>query len=373
MRPAWIEVDLNSLRKNIRNLKKLLSAETELIGVIKADGYGHGAVKIAEILRQEDVKFFAVAILEEGVELRENGFTERILILGYTPEEDYPKLIRYQLTPTIYNYGQAAELNKIAREMGAIAAIHVKVDTGMGRIGFLPGEDAFNEIIRISKLPNIFIEGIYSHLAVADQADNNFSRKQLTRFKKFTDELTQKGINIPIKHLANSAGIINFPEMHFNMVRAGISLYGIYPDPLMAVNPKVDLYPVMKVKAKLSHVKAVPPDTPISYGCTFKTTRGSIIGTVPMGYADGVFRLLSNQGEVLIRGERCPIAGRVCMDQFMVDLTSLARVQVGDEVVIIGAQGKERIGVDEVAGKVGTISYEVVSRMGKRLPRVYID
>jgi len=373
VRPAWIEIDISALRKNIRNLKKCVSGNADFMGVIKADGYGHGAIKVAEVLRQEGVKRFAVVMLEEGIELRENGFNEPILILGHTLEEDYENIIRYGLTPIIYKYSQALQLNKVAKQMDTKVLIHVKADTGMGRLGFIPGKDAVEDIKRIAELPNVNLEGISSHLATADQIHNDYVRKQFAKFKKIINDLEKEGVKIPVKHIANSAATINFPEMHLDMVRPGTSLYGLYPGPEMAVNPTIDLYPVMSVKAKLVHVKSVPPGTAVSYGGTFVTKRPSVLGVVPMGYVDGVFRQLANKGEVLIRGKRCPIVGNICMDQFMVDLTDLPHVEVGDEVVFFGNQGDERITADEIGAKIGTISIEVVTRLGKRMSRIYID
>ncbi len=371
LRPAWIEINLDNLKKNIKNIKKIIKDKSEIMGVIKADGYGHGAVKIAEVLRQENIKWFAVSMVEEALELRENGFEEEILILGYTPEEDFCKLIKHNITPTIYEFSQAKHLNELAFKHDCVKNIHIKIDTGMGRLGYSSLEKAVEEIIEINKLSNIKIEGIFSHLAAADEIDNDYSKKQFDYFTKLLNKLEKEKIEIPIKHIANSAAVINFPEMHLDLIRPGIILYGIYPDLEMAVNSKIKLYPVMEVKAKLIHVKRVSFNEKISYGCTFSTEKETVIGTVPLGYADGIFRNLSNNGEVLVKGKRCPIIGRVCMDQFMIDLTEVPFADVGEEVVLIGRQKDEYISADEVAQKVNTISYEIVSRMGKRMSRIY--
>ncbi|MCG8512789.1 MAG: alanine racemase, partial [Halanaerobiales bacterium] len=305
--------------------------------------------------------------------LRENGFTEPILILGHTLEEDYSRVLEYGLTPIVYKYSQALELNRIAGEVNKKAFFHIKIDTGMGRLGFMPNRESVEEIKKISRLPNIELEGISTHLATADQVHNDFVKKQFDKFMYILLELEKEKIHIPIKHVSNSAATINFPEMHLDMVRPGTSLYGLYPGPEMAENPTIELYPVMSIKAKLVHIKSVPQGTPISYGGTFVTQKSSVIGVVPMGYVDGVFRQLANKGEVLIRGKRCPMIGNICMDQFMVDLTGLKEVEIGDEVVLVGAQGEHRITADEVGEKVGTISIEVVTRLGKRMPIVYND
>jgi len=373
VRPAWVEIHLSALKHNITAFREILSGGAEIMGIIKANAYGHGAVKVAGALRQAGIKRFGVALVQEGVELRKNGFNEPVLILGYTPEEDFPIALQYGLTLTIYDYSQAAKLDKYASEANKSARIHIKIDTGMGRIGFLPTRESIREIKRIVTLPNLDIEGIFSHQAWADNPDGKFATLQFDRFQRFISALSREGIRFRTTHIANSAATINLPSMHLDLVRVGISLYGLYPDAGMAVNPSIALSPVMEIKAKLVHVKEVPVGTPISYGCTFTTPRKSIIGTVPMGYADGIPRLLSNRGEVLVHGRRCPIIGRICMDQFMVDLTDLKGVQVGNEVVFLGAQGGAIITADEIAEKADTISYEIVTRISPRLPRIYID
>lgn len=373
MRPAFIEISLPAIKRNIAAFRRIISGQTEIMGVIKADAYGHGAVKVANALREEGVKRFGVALLQEGVELRENGFDEPILILGYTSEEDFRLALEYGLTLTIYNHAQAVLLNNFARKIEKPAPVHLKVDTGMGRIGFLPGKEAIAQIGEIAKLPNLVLEGIFSHQAWADNPQSDFAEVQFTRFHDFLSSLHERGIDVPIRHMANSAATINFPSMHLDLVRIGISLYGLYPAAEMAINSRIVLQPAMQVKARLVHVKDVPAGIPLSYGCTFTTGRRSLIGTVPMGYADGIPRVLSNNGDVLVRGTRCPIVGRICMDQFLVDLTALREAAVGDEVVFLGRQGIEEISAHEIAGKAGTISYEIVTRMSPRLPRIHVE
>lgn len=344
------------------------------MGIIKADAYGHGAVRVAEILREEKVRHFGVALIQEGVELRKNSFDEPILILGYTQEEDFPMALNHGLTLTIWDHAQAIQLDKCAKEIGKHAIVHLKVDTGMGRIGYFPNNSSVEEIVKISSMDNLIVEGIFSHLAWADNTESDFSDIQFLRFQEFIADLRERGIKIGLRHLSNSAGTINFPQMHLDLVRIGVSLYGLYPNLQMAGHPKIKLYPAMEIKSRLVNVKEVAEGTPLSYGCTYITKGISIIGTVPMGYADGIPRLLSNNGDVLVRGRRCPIVGRICMDQFMIDLTCLGNeVSVGDEIVILGSQGKDRISADEIAEKAGTISYEIVNRMSSRLPRKYIE
>lgn len=375
MRPAWVEVNLSAVKENIRNLKKCTAQNADFMGVIKANAYGHGAAKVAEVLISEGVTRFAVVTMEEGIHLREEGFTNPILILGHTIDEDFEELLSFDLIPVVYKYSQAEKLNSIAQNMSKKAKIHIKVDTGMGRLGFMPSDnESINEIKSIYDMPNIFIEGIYTHLSTADQIyDTDYVYQQFNMFKKFLKNLKDIGVNIPIRHVANSAATINFPEMHLDMVRPGTSLYGLYPGPDMAKNPTIGLYPAMSIKAKLVHIKHVPKNTSVSYGRTFITEKPSTLGVVPMGYVDGVFRKLANNGEVLIKGQRCPIVGTICMDQFLVDLTELENPQVGDEVVLVGQQGNDKITADEVGSKADTISIEIVTRIGRRMPTIYVE
>lgn len=372
MRPAWVEVDLTALKKNLNSLRGCTAPGTEMMTVIKADAYGHGALRVADLYRKEGVKRFAIVMIQEGVELRVNSFNEPILIIGNTLEDDYPELVKYNLTPTIYKYSQAEELNRIAVMQGKKVNVHIEIDTGMGRLGFIPSAEAVEDIIKISQLTNIFVEGIYTHLATADRLkDQSYVNIQYDKFMKILNQLEDAGIHIPIKHMSNSAATINFPKMHLDMVRPGTSLYGLYPGAEMAAAPTVELFPAMSVKAKLVHIKLVPIGTKVSYSGTFEAKRPTVIGVVPLGYVDGIFRQLANKGSVLLKGQRCPIVGNICMDQFMIDITDVTNPQLGDEVVIIGNQGKERITADEVGALVNTISVEVVTRLGKRMPIVY--
>lgn len=371
MRPAWAEVSIEALKFNIRSLKSCIDKDIDFMGVIKADAYGHGVIKVAQVLVEEGVKRFAVIMVEEAIELRKNNFNQPILILGHVPEDDYINIVDYNLIPVIYKYSQAEKLNKIAKDRDKTVDIHIKIDTGMGRLGFMPKLESIEEIEKINSLSNINMEGIYTHLSTADEKDNPFALEQLGKFEFILQELEKKNIHIPIKHMANSAANINFKNMHFNMVRPGTSLYGLYPGPKMAVNPRVALEPVMSIKSRLVHIKELEVGSSVSYGRTFIAKRPSLIGVVPMGYVDGVFRALGNRGDVLIKGKRCPIIGNICMDQLMVDLTDLEHVDLGDEVVILGKQGQERISAEEIGEIAGTISIEVVTRIGKRVPIIY--
>lgn len=371
MRPTWIEVNIEALKNNIRNLKSCLSQGVSFMGVIKADAYGHGVEKVAQVLIEEGIERFAVVMVEEGIELREKGFNNPILVLGYVPEEDYLDVVEYNLTPAIYKYCQAEKLNELAEGMDKSVKGHMKIDTGMGRLGFMPNFESISEIEKIHLLSNINIEGIYTHLSTADEKNNPYAIEQLNKFKFILKQLENKNIDIPIKHMSNSAANINFKDMHFNMVRPGTSIYGLYPGPEMIINPTIELEPAMSIKSKIVHIKEIPKDSSVSYGRTFISKRPSLIGVIPMGYVDGVFRRLGNRGDVLVNGQRCPIIGNICMDQFMIDLTDLDKVELGDEVVILGKQGKERISAEEIGEIAGTISIEVVTRVGKRVPIIY--
>jgi alanine racemase len=311
--------------------------------------------------------------VEEALELRKNAATEPILILGYTIDEDFSQAVRYDLTLTLYDYAQASNLDQCAKAMGKKVKVHIKVDTGMGRLGYQPVEESVKEILKITQLNNLEVEGVFSHFAMADSPNEEYTETQFQKFSEFLAMLEKAGVSFKIRHIANSAANIYFPQTHLDMVRPGISLYGQYPDAKLAIDPEIELFPAMTIKSRLAHVKTVPKGTPLSYGCTYTTTKQSLIGTIPMGYADGIPRALSNQGEVLVKGVRCPIVGRVCMDQFMVDLSALGHAKVNDEVVFMGQSGNDRITADEIAAKVGTINYEIVTRMGKRMTRIYLD
>lgn len=371
IRPVWAEVNLDNLAHNIRQVRNHTNKDSLIMAVVKANGYGHGAIDIARTFLDNGADRLAVAILSEAVELRKADITEPILVLGYTPRSQYEKLLQYNLIQTIYNYEEAKILSQKAVELGKEATIHIKIDSGMGRIGFLPTTESAEDILNISILPNIKIEGIFTHFAKADEVDKSHVRGQFNKYMEFVNSLEEKGLNISIKHVSNSAGIIDLPEFNLNMVRAGIMLYGLYPSD--EVNKeKIKLKPAMTLKAKISHLKIVPKGTGISYGQIFTTEEESKIGTIPIGYADGFTRLLTGKAEVCINHKRVPIVGKICMDQCMLDLTSVEDVKLGDEVVIFGCE-KDDPHVDELASKIGTINYEIVCMVARRVPRVYIS
>lgn len=371
IRPVWAEVNLDNLAHNIRQVRKYTNKDALIMAVVKANGYGHGAIDIARTFLENGADRLGVAILSEAIELRKANITESILILGFTPSSQYEKLLEYNLIQTIYNYEEAKILSQKALKQNKEATIHIKVDTGMSRIGFLPTEESAEMILKISRLPNIKIEGIFTHFAKADEVDKSHVLGQFSKYMEFINILEEKGLNIPIKHVSNSAAIIDLPEFNLNMVRAGIMLYGLYPS--NDVNKeKIKLKPAMSLKSKISHLKTVPKGTGISYGQIFTTEKESKIGTIPIGYADGLTRLLTGKAEVYVNHKRVPIVGKICMDQCMIDLTDLEDVKLGDEVVIFGYE-ENHPHIDELASNIGTINYEIVCMVSRRVPRVYIS
>lgn len=367
LRPAWAEIDLDNLIKNFQLIRNIVKNK-KIISVVKADAYGHGAVEVSKVLDEFGTDYLAVATLEEGIELRVNGISKPILIFGYIFPKQVNYLLDFNLTPTIYSFDIAKELDNLCQMRKEKVNVHIKIDTGMGRVG-VNWEESLEFIKEVNKFKNLKIEGLYAHFSSADEKDKSFTRIQFERFLKVVENLKKEGIEIPLKHHGNSATIIDLPEYFLDGVRAGIMLYGLKPSQEVK---NIKLYPVMSIKAKIVFLKEVKKDTPISYGRTFYTKRDSTIGTIPIGYADGYPRILSNKGYVLYKDKRVKVVGRITMDHFMVDLTKFKDVKVGDDVIIIGKDLKNSITVDEIAKKCKTINYEIVSRIGKRLPRVYI-
>lgn len=368
-RPAWAEINLDHLAHNVRQFKELIDPDTRLMAVVKADGYGHGAVEAAKTALAGGACSLAVAIVEEGIELRRSGIEAPILVFGYTAPSLFPALVEHNLTPTIFSLDSAVQLSKQAGEQNIILPLHVKVDTGMGRLGLLP-EEAVETIARIVRLPGLKVEGLYTHLAAAEEEDPSYTNEQLVLFDRIVECCREKGVTIPIIHAANSAAGIAHPHARYNLVRLGLAMYGCYPSPHLR-DSRVVLLPALAFKSRVVLVKRVPPGTAISYGCTYYTDDEALIATIPVGYGDGYSRLLSNRGQILVRGQRAPVVGRVCMDHLMADVSHIPGVHEGDEVVLYGRQGREEIEVDEVAALTGTISYEVLCAVAKRVPRLY--
>ena len=357
-------IDLDAICHNIREVKRVVGEGVKVMPVIKADGYGHGAVPIAKELNKIGVDAFAVAILEEGITLRNNGIRQPILILGYTSEYQYSSLIQYEIEPTVFCYEMAESLSKIAQALGKDAKIHIKLDTGMNRIGFKPTKESVDIIEKIAKLPNIKIQGIFTHFACADEADKTETYEQERKYDQFITWLEERDIYIPIKHVSNSASIIDLDGFRKDMVRSGIITYGLYPSEEVSKDV-LDLRPAMELKTHIVYIKEVEAGEGISYNHTYVTDKKTKIATIPVGYADGYPRSLSSKGKVLIRGQYAPIIGRICMDQFMVDVT-------GIEVTLVGHDGNKMLTVEEVANEAGSFNYEFVCGIGKRVPRVYI-
>jgi len=341
--------------------------------IIKADAYGHGAVPLAKAINENcRIDIYGVAIIEEAIELREAGIEKPILVLGYTTKEQCDLVVAFDVEQTVFQYEMAEALSNEALRQGKIAKIHVKIDTGMGRIGFTDTPESIVEIKRIAKLPGIEIEGLFSHFARADETDRSNTVNQLKRYMDFIDLLEKEQIYIPVKHLANSAGIIEFPEAYFNMVRCGIATYGIYPSD-MVNQQDIKLIPAMEIKTHVIYVKEVEAGIGISYGATYITDKKTKIATIPVGYADGYSRNLSNFGKVIIHGQYAPIIGRICMDQFMVDVTNIDEVKQGDTVTLLGRDETAFISAEELAEWSHSFAYELVCTVGKRIPRVYSE
>jgi len=367
--PVWAEISLEAIGKNTGEIRKITRPEAKIMAIVKANGYGHGALEVSKTVLRHGADCLGVARLGEALELRWQGIEASILVLGYTPPEEAAEAIRHSITLAAYTEEQFANISRIAVQLGKTAVVHVKVDTGMGRLGFLPGRHSAEIIGKLACFPNLHLEGIFTHYATADEADKSYANLQTDRFLDFLSTLAKMGITFPLRHAANSAALINLPETHLDMVRPGITLYGLYPSPEVA--RKIELQPAMGVKALVSHVKEVEKGSSISYGRTFVAKRRTVIATLPLGYADGYARLLSNRGEVLLHGRRAPVVGRVCMDQTMLDITEIPGVAPGDTAVVLGKQGEEAITAEELGEKTGSINYEVVCKFSARIPRVY--
>jgi len=376
---TWAEVDLDAIAHNARELKRLIGEKTELMAVVKANGYGHGAVQVAETALDNGASRLAVNRALGGVQLRQAGITAPVLILGYTLPAQAETIVRWNLTPTVNDPEQAQALSVAASrppfvppnpggERGAGLPIHVKIDTGMGRFGLLPDE-VVDFVRAISELPGLSLEGVYTHFALADAADKSYTLQQFEIFLEVVKRLERAGFTIPIQHAANSAATLDLPETHLDMVRCGIVLYGLRPS--NEVEPTIPLRPAMTLKSRVARVRTLPTGSSISYGCTYTTSEPTLVALVPVGYGDGYHRLISNRGQVLIRGQRAPIVGRVCMDQFVVKISHIPNVQQHDEVVLLGRQGDAEISAEEVAAWAETINYEVTTSILPRVTRVY--
>lgn len=374
MRPysrVYATVNLDAVVSNMKAMREALPASTAIMGVVKADGYGHGAVPVAWAM-DPYVEGYAVSNIDEGINLRRHGIQKPILILGVTHRQRFEELLQYKITPAMFRLKEAKELSYLAKERGLTAKIHLALDTGMSRIGMAPSRDAAKEAAGMASLPGIEIEGLFTHFARADETDKSAYEEQYRRYKEFLGYLEELGVQIPIRHCSNSAGIVESLESnHMDMVRAGIAIYGMYPSDEVDHN-SVKLTPAMEIKSCITYIKEIGAGTAVSYGGTFVADHTMKVATIPVGYGDGYVRSLSGKGDVLIRGKRAAILGRICMDQFMVDVTDIPDVQEDDEVTLLGKDGSECITMEELAEKSGGFHYEMVCDIGKRIPRVYL-
>ena len=371
LRPVYAEIDLDAIAYNMKNIKNL-AKDKEVIAVVKADCYGHGALDVVPTLLENGASRLAVAVLTEGIELRNDNIKAPIMILGYTPSYLNEELIKYDLEQTVYDLDYAKELSKIALSLNKKAKIHIAIDTGMGRIGFLPTEKAIYDICKICSLEGLEVIGIFTHFSTSDEKDKEYTNEQFEKFTNLLKKLSNLNIEIPIKHVSNSGAIMDMPETYLDAVRAGIILYGYYPSPEVK-KENLSLKPALTLKATITRVQEMDAGMSISYGRTFKTERKSLIATIPIGYADGYSRLLAKNAKVIINGQFASIVGRICMDQCMIDITDInGDIKVGDEVIVLGEQGGLRFNADDFAEIMGTINYEILCMLKYRIPRVYV-
>lgn len=366
-----IEIDLDAVSFNLRQIRTHIGASVRMMPVVKANAYGHGAVEVAKTALEVGAEWIGVNRVGEGVQLRQAGITAPILVMGYAPTWEMPTVVDFDLTPTITEAEVAQTLSHSAQQAKRQVKVHIKIDTGMGRLGLLP-EEAAPFVQAVLKLPALEVEGVFTHFAVADSKqpdDRRYTQAQYAKFLAVLEQLERLGIGVPLRHCANSAGTLYYPEMHLDMVRVGIITYGLRPN--ANVEPPFPLRPALSIKSHVARVRMLPPGSCISYGRTYTTTQATPVALIPVGYGDGYHRLLSNRGAVLINGRRAPIVGRVCMDQFVVDVSDCGEVNLDDEVVLLGRQGEDEISADEIARWAETINYEVTTALLARAPRVY--
>lgn len=367
---SYLTIDISAVRRNLMGARARIG-ERKLLAVVKANAYGHGAVRISTAV-EDIVDYFAVACLSEAVELREGGVTKPILVLGYTSPKEYGELLAYNITATLFSYEAGVKLSEMATLLGLKGSVHIAVDTGMGRIGFLPNENEAKLVSDIAKLPGIAVEGIFTHFSKADEYDKTYTMEQMEKFDRFYEMLQRLGVSIPIRHCFNSAAITDLDAEKYEMVRSGIITYGLYPSDEV-IKRSMCIFPAMEWKAHVIHVKTLPAGCGISYGATYVTEREQRIATVSVGYGDGYPRSLSGKGRVLIHGQYAPILGRVCMDQLMVDVTDIPDVEIEDVVTLFGKDGEAVIPADEVASVSGRFNYELICDLSTRVSRLYLD
>lgn len=370
---VYAKIDLDAVAWNMEQMKKKLKEGTEMVAVIKTDGYGHGAVQVASMLESYDYVWgYAVATLDEAVVLRAAEIQKPILVLGCIFPDQYWEMLKYEIRMNVYTKEMAEAISALAVEKGEQAYVHIKLDTGMARLGFSAEESSIEEIKEIAELPNLVLEGVFTHFAKADEEDKTFTMMQLEKFEWMTQRLEEEGVTFPYVHASNSAGIIDVRRADYNLVRAGIAIYGLYPSEEVD-KEKVQLKPALSLKSHIAFVKDIPAGTPVSYGGDFVSEHQMRIATIPIGYGDGYPRSLSDTGYVLIRGKKAPIIGRICMDQFMVDVSDIPEVKFGDKVTLIGRDQEEYLPVEKLSELSGRFNYEFVCDLGKRIPRVYVQ
>lgn len=370
-RPTWVEISLDALRHNLRAFRRCLPQGMNLMGVIKADAYGHGAVQVAKECMAEGAVYLAVAFMDEALELRRAGITAPVLVLGYTPAEAVPLAVQYDITINVYSLDVLEALGKRSPEDKTVR-IHIKLDTGMGRLGLHREEEAVSFIEKALTLPGVQVEGIFTHYACADEADKSYTYEQHRRFERIVKHFRDKGVEFPYLHCGNTATGIDFPEISYNMVRLGIGMYGLYPSEEVK-RERVELRPVMSFKTRIVMLKSMEEGAAVSYGALYHASAGERIATLPVGYADGFSRMLTGKAEALVGGVKVPVVGRICMDQCMISVNGVPSAAVGDEAVLFGEQGGAVLPAEELAAKLGTINYEIVCMISHRVPRVYVE
>lgn len=369
IRPTHAEIDLSAIEFNLRQVRKIVGPDIRICPAVKADAYGHGAVEVSGLLLETGADMLSVAFIEEAVELRGAGIDAPIMLLQPAFHEQIPEIVAHDITATICDMESARELSRQSLAAGKRTKVHLKVDTGMGRVGIQP-ETAPLFATSLAELPSIELEGIFTHFPTADEEDLSFTQQQIWEFGGIIEAVEAEGVHVPLRHAANSAGVLNCDDSFFNMVRPGIMLYGLYDSPF--VSREVELRQSLTLKSRIAFLKELPQGRTVGYGRTFTTARPTVVATIPIGYADGYNRRLSNRGYTLVRGARVPVIGRVCMDQIMLDVTDVSGACVGDEVVLYGRQGDQEITMEEIEEIVGTISYEIVCAISKRVPRLYV-
>ncbi len=368
---AWSEIDLAAIRNNIHCIRSLVGDNVAIMAIVKDNAYGHGVLPVTKAVLEAGANRLGVTTIEEAIELREAGITAPIMTLGYIPSEQYADILKYNVIQTVVDFQSAQALSAFAQKNNKKAIIHIKIDSGMGRIGFLPTQTTIDEIKQIFNLPSLYVEGIFSHFACADAADKTYANHQLNLFNNFLDQCADNNIRFPIKHMANSAATIDIPASRLDMVRPGMIIHGNYPSE--HVSHILSLQPALSLKTNIWQIRHLPAGSCIGYGCHWQASKDSVIATMPIGYADGLPRLLANNASILIAGKRAPLVGCVCMDHIMADISHIPKAKTGEEAVLIGIQGDQQITLEEVGTHAQTISYEICTRLSNRLPRIYLN